>query len=255
VQPDDSLRLGCVRYLNALPLIDSWPDPVRFDHPSTLCRELAAGQLDVALVSSFEYLRNPIYSVVDHVAIFTQRERWRGFCDALAAAGQTADDAIVRFGVHDAAAQDRVLGGHDSERGVGVPQPVAQRRHAPLVVAVELVAVLVEVGDVGEDHRQAQFRVARSRIGTFLERTEVAREGELLLVVDVLVGQDSDGVRVHRCLDGRDLGRRQLPACVDLGEASRREHAAIIERRRRGALLAGTERPIAVRPRCCRRRP
>jgi len=69
VQPDDSLRLGCVRYLNALPLIDSWPDPVRFDHPSTLCRELAAGQLDVALVSSFEYLRNPIYSVVDHVAI------------------------------------------------------------------------------------------------------------------------------------------------------------------------------------------
>jgi chorismate dehydratase len=30
---------------------------------------LAAGDLDVALVSSFEYLRNPIYSIVDHVAI------------------------------------------------------------------------------------------------------------------------------------------------------------------------------------------
>ena len=41
----DSLRLGCVRYLNALPLIDGWPGAVRFDHPSTLCRELAAGQL------------------------------------------------------------------------------------------------------------------------------------------------------------------------------------------------------------------
>ena len=31
--------------------------------------ELAAGELDVALVSSFEYLRNPIYSIVDRVAI------------------------------------------------------------------------------------------------------------------------------------------------------------------------------------------
>lgn len=30
---------------------------------------LAAGELDVALVSSFEYLRNPIYAVVDHLAI------------------------------------------------------------------------------------------------------------------------------------------------------------------------------------------
>lgn len=40
-----------------------------FDHPSALCRQLAAGELDVALVSSFELLRNPIYSVVDEVAI------------------------------------------------------------------------------------------------------------------------------------------------------------------------------------------
>lgn len=42
---------------------------MRFDHPSALCRTLAAGELDVALVSSFEYLRNPIYSVVDRLAI------------------------------------------------------------------------------------------------------------------------------------------------------------------------------------------
>ena len=34
-----------------------------------LCRQLAAGELDVALVSSFEFLRNPIYSIVDNVAI------------------------------------------------------------------------------------------------------------------------------------------------------------------------------------------
>lgn len=63
------LRLGCVKYLNALPLIHGWTGDVRLDHPSTLCRQLARGDLDVALVSSFEYLRNPIYSIVDQVSI------------------------------------------------------------------------------------------------------------------------------------------------------------------------------------------
>ena len=64
-----SLRLGCVKYLNAQPLIHGWDGDVRFDHPSTLCKQLAAGELDVALVSSFEYLRRPNYSIVDGLAI------------------------------------------------------------------------------------------------------------------------------------------------------------------------------------------
>ena len=40
-----------------------------FDHPSALCNKLAAGELDLALVSSFELLRNPIYRIVDDVSI------------------------------------------------------------------------------------------------------------------------------------------------------------------------------------------
>ncbi len=40
-----------------------------FDHPSALCKRLADGDLDVALVSSFEFLRNPIYRIVDSVSI------------------------------------------------------------------------------------------------------------------------------------------------------------------------------------------
>lgn len=63
------LRIGCVKYLNARPLIYGWPGEVVFDHPSALCERLAAGQLDVALVSSFEFLRNPVYTLVDGVAI------------------------------------------------------------------------------------------------------------------------------------------------------------------------------------------
>jgi len=64
-----ALRIGCVKYLNARPLIHGWGEPVVFGHPSVLCDRLAAGELDIALVSSFEFLRQPIYTVVDHVAV------------------------------------------------------------------------------------------------------------------------------------------------------------------------------------------
>jgi chorismate dehydratase len=64
-----SLRIGCVKYFNARPLIHGWEGDVDFDHPSALCSKLAAEKLDVALVSSFEFLRNPIYRIVDDVSI------------------------------------------------------------------------------------------------------------------------------------------------------------------------------------------
>jgi predicted solute-binding protein len=64
-----SIRIGCVKYLNARPLIRGWPGDVEFDHPSALCQRLAKGELDIALVSSFEFLRNPIYRIADDVSI------------------------------------------------------------------------------------------------------------------------------------------------------------------------------------------
>ena len=64
-----SLRIGCVKYLNARPLIHGWPGDVEFDHPSALCKRLASDELDVALVSSFEFMRNPIYRIVDGISI------------------------------------------------------------------------------------------------------------------------------------------------------------------------------------------
>jgi predicted solute-binding protein len=62
-------RIGCVKYLNAWPLIRGWLGPVDFDHPSALCRKLSSGKLDLALVSSVEYLRRPNYGIVDGVSI------------------------------------------------------------------------------------------------------------------------------------------------------------------------------------------
>ncbi len=64
-----SVRLGCVKYLNAQPLIHGWTGSVVFDHPSTLCQQLAGGLLDVALVSSFEYLADPSYQIVEGVCV------------------------------------------------------------------------------------------------------------------------------------------------------------------------------------------
>jgi len=63
------LRIGCVKYLNARPLIYGWSGAVDFDHPAALCRKLEHGDLDVALVSSLEYLQRPIYRIVDGVSI------------------------------------------------------------------------------------------------------------------------------------------------------------------------------------------
>ena len=63
------LRIGCVKYLNARPLIHGWPTDVVLDHPSALCARLSRRELDIALVSSFEFLRNPIYRIVDGISI------------------------------------------------------------------------------------------------------------------------------------------------------------------------------------------
>lgn len=62
-------RIGCVKYLNARPLIRGWPGKITLDNPAALCAQLARGELDVALVSSFEFLRNPIYQIVDGISI------------------------------------------------------------------------------------------------------------------------------------------------------------------------------------------
>ena len=63
------LRIGCVQYLNAKPLIHGYDGPVVFDHPSVLARDLSRGLLDVALVPVFEVLRDPRYLIADGVAI------------------------------------------------------------------------------------------------------------------------------------------------------------------------------------------
>ena len=84
------VRIGAVGYLNARPLtwaLDYWPERwiVRYDVPSVCSALLHAGEVDLGLIPSVEYLQAPDYRLVPgvgigsrgavaSVALFTQRE-------------------------------------------------------------------------------------------------------------------------------------------------------------------------------------
>jgi chorismate dehydratase len=71
-----ALRIGCVPYLNGKPLIAWFHSPecdsdaeVVYAVPSELARQLREGWLDVALVSTFELIRNPNLKIVPDISI------------------------------------------------------------------------------------------------------------------------------------------------------------------------------------------
>jgi chorismate dehydratase len=70
-------RIGAVRYLNARPLTYALPQTapwaeVVFDFPSRLADRLAVGELDVAMIPSVEYLRQPGYRILSNACIACQ---------------------------------------------------------------------------------------------------------------------------------------------------------------------------------------
>jgi chorismate dehydratase len=68
------VRIGAVSYLNARPLVvglEAHPDrfAVRYDLPSTCARLLHAGDIDLGLIPSIEYLRGEGYRIVPDCAV------------------------------------------------------------------------------------------------------------------------------------------------------------------------------------------
>ncbi|NLY03201.1 MAG: menaquinone biosynthesis protein [Rhodopirellula sp.] len=68
------MRIGAVSYLNSRPLIRFLPQTlpgasIEVDLPSRLADALAAGRLDVALIPSIEFFRNPGYTIVSDACI------------------------------------------------------------------------------------------------------------------------------------------------------------------------------------------
>jgi chorismate dehydratase len=69
-----ALRIGAVNYLNTKPLIYGLERlapscEIVLDYPSRLADQLAAGQLDVALIPSIEFFQDPSYTIVSDACI------------------------------------------------------------------------------------------------------------------------------------------------------------------------------------------
>jgi len=71
-----TLRIGCVPYLNAKPLIDWFHEPecdadavVEYEVPSRLAVRLREGSLDVGLLSTYELFENPRLALVPGISI------------------------------------------------------------------------------------------------------------------------------------------------------------------------------------------
>src|SRR5688572_13368045 len=71
-----TLRIGCVPYLNAKPLIDWFHEPecdadavVEYEVPSRLAVRLREGSLDVGLLSTFELFENPGLTLLPGISI------------------------------------------------------------------------------------------------------------------------------------------------------------------------------------------
>ena len=73
MSPSNRVRLGAVGYLNARPLVfglDRSPRFVlRYDLPSECARLLQAGDIDVGMIPSVEYLHGDAYQIVPDLAI------------------------------------------------------------------------------------------------------------------------------------------------------------------------------------------
>lgn len=70
------VQIGAVSYLNSKPLIEDLDQlassaKLTLDYPSRLADDLAAGELDVALIPSFEFLRHRDYEIVSDACVAT----------------------------------------------------------------------------------------------------------------------------------------------------------------------------------------
>lgn len=73
------LQIGAVSYLNSRPLIEGIEDLIPsanliLDYPSRLADSLSDGRLDVALIPSIEYFRQPGYEVVSDACVAARGE-------------------------------------------------------------------------------------------------------------------------------------------------------------------------------------
>ena len=104
---------------------------------------------------------------------------------------------------------DRQERRHRFERGIRVPHVVAGEEDRLLVRIAQRRAVLLHVADGAEILDLAEAGVARLRLA------QLARQGELALVVHRLIGKADEGISIDRRVDLADQFRRERLADID----------------------------------------
>src|SRR3984893_18465481 len=117
-----------------------------------------------------------------------------------------------------------------------MPQAVAEVEQVAAAVAWQRLAVLVEIGDVVEagGGERRIFWVDDVAAARILALAEIERERHLLLVGDVLTGEQQHGVFVHAGLDVARLLRRQRLAQIDARNLAEKMRVKLPDRDRHG---------------------
>src|SRR6185295_13010509 len=99
-----------------------------------------------------------------------------------------------------------------------MPHPVSHLEHALAAFLAPDRAVRIEVGYVREDRWNTQLRVFPYRVDAGLERAEVAREIEMLICGQPLIGEYEHGIAVEGGFDLRLVFVRQGLGEVDIAD-------------------------------------
>src|SRR5882757_5890428 len=155
---------------------------------------------------------------------------------------------VAALGVHHPRRQQRKFCRNRAERTVGMPQAVAEIEQMNTAVARQRLANLVEVGNIVKAGTKPGILwlddIASARI---LALAEIQRERHLLLVGNVLIAEQQDGISVHAGLDVGGLLRRQRLPQIDAGNFAKKMRVKLPDRDRHGVSPDRGERIAPLR--------
>src|SRR5215831_11806373 len=109
---------------------------------------------------------------------------------------------------------------HPLERIVGVPHPSAQlETPSPAFLGPDLVFE-IEIGNIGNFLTDAQRRVLAMHPNRYIEQAEMARKIEMLVLREMLIGEDQHRVFRKSIVDGGVIGWLDRLRQIDIADLS-----------------------------------
>src|SRR5262249_24871878 len=104
------------------------------------------------------------------------------------------------------------------ERAIGVAKPVTQLEKTVSAFLAPHLAVVIEGGRVGKFIWQPQRRILSINGNRGLERAEVSREVEMLILREMLIGKDQDRVLRERVFDRLQVRGVDCSSQIDVAD-------------------------------------